>query len=119
MAFHILRCGAVSGQRKIFEVDEELVDILRLNNELGQIHQHITGKQRCLATTQAEITLTELGINESELWQWYFQVNLNSTPPKDVAAFAKHNGFSDVSQLQQAVLAEYHYVTQTQAQATQ
>lgn len=93
------------------QVDEALIDILRLNDEFGLYRQRVEDKKKQRrAAGRDRQSLADAGLTTAELWQWYFQFCLNRTQPADINGFAKANGFSDINELQQAVLGEYYYI---------
>ncbi|WDE08008.1 hypothetical protein SG34_014595 [Thalassomonas viridans] len=92
-------------------VDQELLDILRLKSELALYNRRITDKKNKLQATPYTGDLSELGIRAEELWHWYFTFCLNREQPGDLMSFAKANGFKDIDELQQLVVQEYLYIS--------
>lgn len=50
------------------QIEDEMIDILRLDQTFADYHARMTGKQHI-----PQATLAALGINEEELWQWFLR----------------------------------------------
>jgi hypothetical protein len=53
----------------------------------------------------------DMGLTREDLLRWYFERRLGRPIPKDVARYARDNGFEDELSLRRAILREYCYST--------
>ncbi|MEJ2763797.1 TfuA-like protein [Photobacterium sp. MCCC 1A19761] len=105
--FHALvqRQGLIAWLHSIDErIDSELLDILKLDQSFAAYQARINSKK-----TMTTASLSELGINEEELWQWFFSVRLRQEKPKHVEDYWKICGFDSLEEMRTAVLKDYQY----------
>ncbi|CAM3646946.1 TfuA-like protein [Vibrio aerogenes CECT 7868] len=110
------------------QIEEEMLDILKLEQSFADYHARILSKQEAPAAS-----LSALGLNEKELWQWFFTVrhsqhhqqthhqynqdspqNTNSISPEQNNRDSPENcwaafGFASQEEMKAAVLQDYQY----------
>lgn len=90
-----------------------LVDHLRENGEYGRWLEKLTDKaEKLQAAGVVTPSLSDVGMTESELWQWYFRTCRGCDVPADLDSFAVGCGFGQgKEQLRAAVLREAYLRT--------
>jgi hypothetical protein len=93
------------------ETIASLPDELRIAGEYESLYQRARNKRRVLATSGLEPpSLTDAGIQEHDLWQWYF--NADQTKEimlEEIGELGQRLGFRDIHAFRHAVLREYLY----------
>jgi hypothetical protein len=95
-----------------------LVDHLRDTGQYGRWLEKLTDKANKLqAAGIVTPSLADVGMTESELWQWYFRTCRGCEVPADLDSFAASCGFGEgKDQLRAAVLREAYVRTRCSAE---
>jgi hypothetical protein len=84
---------------------------LRLSGEYAALDARARDKQRVLAARGLDNPgLSDAGMDEHQLWQWYFEQHLERQAPSDLPAYARSIGFGNEHEMQRAVLRELCYL---------
>jgi hypothetical protein len=84
-----------------------LVDWLRVTGRYGRLVEKAEIKARRLAPFGPRgPSLSDLGMTEAALWEWYFETNGREAMPDDIDQFARQAGFADKDDMRSAVLRE-------------
>lgn len=84
---------------------------LRARGELDRWARRAREKQRALAESGlTHPSLTDAGLTEEQLWNWYFATRLGRQVPDDLWRYAQSTGFESRDDLRRAVLREYFYL---------
>jgi hypothetical protein len=84
-----------------------LVNYLRSTKEYGALVERAQAKAEQLTKVGlASPSLTDLGVSEEELWNWYFTERLAEQPPADLEVFALSAGFGSTAALRRTALRE-------------
>jgi hypothetical protein len=87
-----------------------LVDELRVAGDYARLRARALAKAKVLADAGADnLSSSELGMTEAELWRWYFTVFLRRPEPDDIERYATSSGFDGVDELRVAVVRELCY----------
>jgi hypothetical protein len=90
------------------EIAYRLPDHLRMSGEYGALLQRAREKQQALRERGHENPgLAELGLEEDELWEWFFARRLEQPMPEDLEGYARALDFEHADDLRRAVLREY------------
>lgn len=93
----------------IKDLGDHLLTQVRADGQL----EELSARARLKATTLerrglAAPTLRDLKLSEGDLWRWYFETKLGSSPPPSLDVYAKTQGVT-LDSLRRAVLREYCY----------
>ncbi|SHO58927.1 TfuA-like protein [Vibrio quintilis] len=95
------------------QIEDEMIDILRLDQTFADYHARMTGKQHI-----PQATLAALGINEEELWQWFFTERHPQKEPLNPEQCWAAFGFQSAEEMRSAVLQDYQYYHCRQSSST-
>jgi hypothetical protein len=86
---------------------DALVDQLRVDRKYGPLLERAEAKARCLAAFGPRgPSLHDSGMNEEELWRWFFEEALQEKLPQDLPRRALALGFADPDEMRAAALRE-------------
>ncbi|WP_437718332.1 TfuA-like protein [Sorangium sp. So ce448] len=92
------------------EALDAVADHLRASGEYAVFASRALDKQRELASRGTMCpSLVDVGMDEEELFRWYFEERLRRAVPPDLAVHARAAGFEDVDTMRRAVLREFIY----------
>ena len=92
------------------QVDDALVDQLRLNGSYARLSERARAKLDHLAAAGAlDADPRLVGLAPLALRRWFFESRLAQPMPDDVGAFARASGFADLTDFDRALAREYLY----------
>ena len=87
-----------------------IVDGLRIRGEYRSWFARMQEKQRVLEAAGLDAPIPEdVGIEDTELWRWYFEEGLGCAIPSDLSDYLQATGWDDVTAFRIGVLREYCY----------
>jgi hypothetical protein len=93
------------------DLERDLLDHLRLAGHYGPLAERARDKQRVLAAHGMDTpSLNDVGLEERDLWRWYFEEVLAVPAPDNVSAYAQTLDFEDEGALRRALLRELCYL---------
>ena len=87
----------------------QLLDYLRVTNELGRLRARAQIKQQHLTAVGTSAVPPKNGLSEAAVWRWYFVEYLGEEVPGDIESYAR-NQRTNVDELRGAVMREYLFV---------
>jgi hypothetical protein len=94
------------------DVECRILDELLLTGEYDRLMARAHDKERQLESRGLQNpSAVDMGLTREDLLRWYFERRLGRPIPKDVARYARDNGFEDDLSLRRAILREYCYST--------
>ncbi|MGF1712177.1 hypothetical protein L4C37_16625 [Vibrio kagoshimensis] len=88
--------------------DSELIDLLKLNQRYSDYQSRITFKR----DTQ-QLSLSELNINEQQLWGWFFSTKHSNSPTHNPQDLWPILGFTSYEELKTATMHDYQFYLQS------
>ena len=97
------------------EIAQVLPDYLRSTGGYAALRLRVLEKHRVLSSNGfLNPGLMDVGIDEDELWTWYFDQKLKTLMPSDLHHYAKSLGYKNEKAFMRSVLREYCYVKHDQ-----
>jgi hypothetical protein len=92
------------------DVEARILDELVLNGDHERLRARARDKERTLEKRGLlNPSLADAGVDREGLLRWYFERRLGRGVPRDVARYARDNGFEDELTLRRVLLREYCY----------
>jgi hypothetical protein len=92
------------------DLNRHIVDELRRTDLHAQLALRANEKEKLLRKHLRESPkLEDAGLNQSELFTWYFEQRIGCPVPMDLDVFLSDNGLESVSALEHEALREYFY----------
>lgn len=102
-------CLLWNGPRLDAAADAGLVDSLRACGKYAMFMRRAEHKARLLSELGGRTpSMSDLGTNEAELWQWYFESRGHGDVPHDLQQFALNAGFADEDEMRSAILRDLY-----------
>jgi hypothetical protein len=92
------------------DVEYRILDELIMTGEYARLLARAQEKERALQDCGLQNpSVTDTGLSWNDLLHWYFEERRRRPVPRDVARFARDNGFEDELSFRRALLREYCY----------
>lgn len=92
------------------QVERSLEERLLLADRFSALESRALVKHRCLvARGLSRPSLADAGLDEGELWRWWFEERLGRAVPEDLGAYARELDLRNESALRRLVLRELLY----------
>jgi len=92
------------------DLERDMPSQLKIKGRFHGLAERAEAKHRRLETLGGQPQLHDIDLDESELWAWYFEQQMDMAIPENLQAYALALDFDGIDGLRWAVLREYRFV---------